>query len=245
MSFILDALKKSENERQRQAGPALASAPSGGQEESSGLWLTILVVAMAVVIGILAVMLLRGGTSEPPRASTEQMPAATARVSDLPPAATTPAADETVQNRDAGTQAPVAASERNLRSLRDEVATGTTAETSTAPVVNPGAAPNQPRATTTRPTAVATTTAVPANRSNDVSRLPTARDLILQGRLSGPPLHLDLHIYSDDPARRAVFVNGDKYREGDQIGNGPRVDEIVPEGVVLDDGFQLFLLAPD
>ena len=56
---------------------------------------------------------------------------------------------------------------------------------------------------------------------------------MLQGAITGPPLHLDLHIYADDPARRAVFINGDKYREGDQIGNGPLVHEIVPEGAVL------------
>jgi general secretion pathway protein B len=245
MSFILDALKKSENERQRQAGPALATAPSGSQEESSGQWLTILLVAMAVVIAILAVMLLRGGTSEPPPTATTQVPSATVIAPQVPPPTTTPAARETSQSRGVGTQAPVAARERNLRSLRDEVATSTAAETSTAPVATPGAQPNQPRTATPQPTAAATITAVPTNRSSDVSRLPTARDLILQGRLSGPPLHLDLHIYSDDPARRAVFVNGDKYREGDQIGNGPRVQEIVPEGAVLDDGFQLFLLAPD
>jgi general secretion pathway protein B len=239
MSFILDALKKSENERQRQAGPALASVPSSVGEGPNKAWLTLLVVTMAIAIGILAIMLVR--TDVPPRTVTAEKPNARsipATETMIPAAASEPT--QSVEENIA--QAPVekVPQQREVRSLRDEVSPAPDATTEdTVP------AGQQPSVRTVEPA-----TSVPSRSSStgsdgDASSLPTARDLQLQGVLTGPPMHLDLHIYSEDPARRAVFINGQKYREGDQIKNGPRVREIVPEGAVLDDGGQRFLLEPD
>jgi general secretion pathway protein B len=236
MSFILDALKKSENERQRQAGPALATVPTSVQKGSGKKWLTILVISMAVVIGILAIMLVR--TDAPPRTIPAQRPIVAS-----PPAtqATNPVAVTRPPQRAENDipQAHVAAvpEKREVRSLRDEARVGGGESATRADLTS--------TATAARPSPQPTTTTPPKTRSTDASQLPTARDLFLQGALTSIPLHLDLHIYSDEPARRAVFVNGKKYREGDQILNGPRVREIVPEGVVLDDGRQRFLLDPD
>jgi len=56
MSFILDALKKSETERQQQNTPGIASIPQRGKDKSPSkwLWLTLglLVINLAVVAGI-------------------------------------------------------------------------------------------------------------------------------------------------------------------------------------------------
>ena len=70
----------------------------------------------------------------------------------------------------------------------------------------------------------------------------TVAEATLRGDFSGRPLHLDLHVYYDDPPRRLVFINGTKYREGERLEDGLEVAEIVPEGVVLDDGGRRFLL---
>ena len=75
--------------------------------------------------------------------------------------------------------------------------------------------------------------------------LPTANDLRLQGFLTGPPLHLDLHVFYPESHRRVVFISGTKYREGDQVANGPVVREIVPEGVILEERGRRYLLMPD
>ena len=237
MSFILDALKKSENERQRQAGPALATVPTSVQEGPRKKWLTMLVITMAVVIAILAVMLVR--TDAPPQTRPTEAP-----IVSSPPATETPmpaAVARPAQRVDENVaEAPVetVSEKREVRSLRDEVSVGD--EGSATPV--------DPDPTTTEaqrlPKTRSTTATPPKTKSTDASQLPTARDLFLKGVLTGIPLHLDLHIYFEEAARRAVFVNGKKYREGDQIMNGPRVQEIVPEGAILDDGRQLFLLEP-
>ena len=46
-------------------------------------------------------------------------------------------------------------------------------------------------------------------------------------------LNLDLHVYSDQVANRFVIINSRKYREGGQLTEGPTVETINPEGVIL------------
>jgi general secretion pathway protein B len=72
--------------------------------------------------------------------------------------------------------------------------------------------------------------------------LGTMNELIADGSLQLPPLHLDIHVYSDRPAERFVFINMGKYKEGDRLAEGPAVREIRPDGVVLDQGGTRFLM---
>jgi general secretion pathway protein B len=46
-------------------------------------------------------------------------------------------------------------------------------------------------------------------------------------------IRLDVHVYSDAPQDRFVLVNMQKYRAGDQLQEGPLLDEITLEGVIL------------
>lgn len=64
-----------------------------------------------------------------------------------------------------------------------------------------------------------------------LSELPPA----VQQRL--PDLRIDAHVYSDDPAKRFVFMGSRSYHEGDRIGeDGPKIVEIVPDGLIIDYG---------
>jgi general secretion pathway protein B len=46
-------------------------------------------------------------------------------------------------------------------------------------------------------------------------------------------LNLDVHVYSEHPEERFVLINLKKYLEGERLQEGPQVDAITPEGVVL------------
>jgi general secretion pathway protein B len=72
--------------------------------------------------------------------------------------------------------------------------------------------------------------------------LPTADELLANGQLQMAELHLDIHVYSEDPAERFVFVNMVRHREKSRLAEGPVVQEITPEGVVLDYRGTRFLL---
>jgi hypothetical protein len=59
MSFILDALKKSETERQQQTGAEFSSVPSSSGEPQSFKWLWILALLLLVNVAVLLGVLLR------------------------------------------------------------------------------------------------------------------------------------------------------------------------------------------
>ena len=46
-------------------------------------------------------------------------------------------------------------------------------------------------------------------------------------------LEVNAHLYSDVPAERLVVINMRRYREGEQMASGPRIDAITPRGAVL------------
>ena len=63
--------------------------------------------------------------------------------------------------------------------------------------------------------------------------LPSMQQLMQAGMLSVEPLSVDLHVYAGDASKRFVFINMKKYREGETLVEGPRVDEITDSGVIL------------
>jgi len=77
------------------------------------------------------------------------------------------------------------------------------------------------------------------------SNVPNVRDLPESSRTSLNQYEVNVHVFDDDPIRRFVLINMDKYKEGDRIANnGPLVQEITVDGVVVDYGSGRALLPP-
>ena len=87
MSFILDALRKSEHERQRQTGPALAEVPVAAPKPRSNVWATGAIALLLVNLVVIGVLLIRKAAREPEAAVPAAMPAP----AQAAPAATAPA----------------------------------------------------------------------------------------------------------------------------------------------------------
>lgn len=200
MSFILDALRKSEDQRREQAAPALAAAPRTAPAGKKSWWLPILVIVLAVNALIVGYVLLTRDTD----------PAAPAAAANSPPI------DGTV------------------RSLRKEASVE--AGQRDAPVASPRAAAPAPVADSAPPAAPAPTPAVPAEPAPKTSirdGLPSLDQLRAGGLLSLGDLRVDMHVYAGDASKRFVFINMKKYREGDRLLEGPTVEEITPDGVIM------------
>ena len=73
----------------------------------------------------------------------------------------------------------------------------------------------------------------------------TFEDVRAGGSLGLPDMHIDLHVYSSNPAERFVFINMNEYREQDTTEEGPRLQRITPEGALLEYRGSTFLLARD
>lgn len=65
----------------------------------------------------------------------------------------------------------------------------------------------------------------------------------LKYNLSLPDLHIDIHVYSEVPNERFVFINMRKYKEGEVLIYGPNIQTITAEGVILNYKNINFLLA--
>lgn len=84
MSFILDALKKSESERQRKGTPGIASIPESGTQKGGARWFWIIAALLAVNLVVLAALFLRPGDGVPATAGQPVPPAVMPRPVEKP-----------------------------------------------------------------------------------------------------------------------------------------------------------------
>ena len=63
--------------------------------------------------------------------------------------------------------------------------------------------------------------------------LPSISEISLSGAQALPDLHLDVHVYATKPADRFVYINMRKYHEGAALQEGPTVERIRRDGVLL------------
>ena len=207
MSFILDALKKSETERQQQGHSDFANVPSGEDSPRAPRWLWGLAALLAVNLAVLLGVLLRDDTPD-------KVP---------PPAQAMPAAGQSF-------------SEKIQEAHERESASLASVAVSPEPVSRPPVEEPSDEAPATTP---------PQSRPQTgftLEALPTVDELRANGSIQMADLHLDIHVYSEKPADRFVFINMVRHREKSQLAEGPVVQEITPEGVILDYGGTRFLL---
>jgi general secretion pathway protein B len=211
MSFILDALRKSETERQHKGSAEFASVPtSGGRREGPPVWLWVLGALLLVNLTVLVGILLRPD-ADPPEAVAE---------TSLP-------VEAPVEAR-AGIE-PGNDFESRVAAAREQ-----------APTVEEAPPPlaDETSATTAAPTE-------PPAASRPAGALPSIHEVRAQGRVSVPDLHVDIHVFSEIASDRFVFINMGKHKEGSRLPEGPLVEEITPDGVVLSMNGTTFLLPRD
>ena len=250
MSFILDALKKSENDRQRQSGPALFEVRVAPPRTRLPLWAITIAVLLVVNLGIVMWMLLRhqGHASSTP--GSEPVTPASATVSatrnpvpmvatsaPAPPGSAAPAlaAPPTAVGNVANTAAANTAA---------TPAAATPAATSAASSSGPGAVNGAPDSTNAEDYAPAEEPPA-SGLSNHVRRATASGVPLYQDVRQVPQLRLDLHVFAARPQDRFVMINMHKLREGDTLPEGVHVDSITPEGAVLSYNGSKFLLPRD
>ena len=224
MSFILDALKKSESERQQQAPAAFATVPSSesGPRAPRWLWLLggLLVINLIVLMGLIL-----GSGDEPSGTPT------TAGIT----------TDASSPRSTAGFAEQIEAAKRK-ESQRQTRTSNVTPQQPVASSARPGAGP---AATVTDQAATFNPPVAAPSPEPAMANLPTIYELQANGALTLPELHLDIHVYSETPEDRFVFINMSKQREKSQLSEGPVVREITPDGVILEHSGTTFLLPRD
>lgn len=261
MSFILDALKKSESDRQRQSGPALFEVKVAPPRTRLPLWAIAVAALLVVNLGIVMWMALRHpgtatpaaalaapGSAAPATAPTGSAPAAApsvatqpanAAASRVPPTAAptaTPAAA-------APAAAPAAASTTGAGTLAGGAAANSAGSGPNAHGTSNGDSNPDDYAPAAEPPAAAAGSSSGGHvRRGTAAGVPLYQDAAGTAGAQIPQLRLDLHVYAMRPQDRFVMINMHKLREGDSLPEGVHVESILPEGVVLSYNGSRFLL---
>jgi general secretion pathway protein B len=212
MSYILDALKKSEQERGRGTAPGVQTMHSTSlnyHANKTPLWPYFLLAA--ILINLAALMYFIIAKSDPATSAHNQQSIIETRP------ATSSTADAVNDNRVA------------LTAQNNSVEETIIYKTVSIPVANRtiDAGPGKTSAETTR-------YQQPRGLVLERDELPSAAQQYI------PVMEFSAHVYSTNPLQRSIVINGRFMEEGDRLGADLILDEITPDGAIFDYQGQLF-----
>jgi general secretion pathway protein B len=252
MSFILDALKKSEVERQRQAIPGLMDSRPLPPRAKFPLWAAALIALLVVNLLILAVVLTRHASpataSLTAPATASSTAPATAPVAAPVPAApgsppAAPGSSAPAAIAPAATSASAPSPAPRASAAPDHFSPMDAAPPVYAPEIPP--TPDYPGArrsaragassegTTHHAVSAAPDPVLTDSNPADAETLPSINEINVTDQPALANLHLDVHVYATQPSERFVYINMRKYREGATLAEGPVLERIRRDGVVL------------
>ena len=218
MSYILDALKKADAQRQRESMPGLHAKPvrivfaRAAIPPAWGYWPWLI----AAILGLLAALWWGYGKhpSHDSPAAPHVVTPATIPAAPIPAPAATPPVP------------PAAAGNESADPQRVETPTHTApARTSprTASPPRPAKAQEQPRAAP-RPSPAASKAGAPAAPAEAPAGAPPP---------DAPKLQVSGSSYSENPAYRMLILNGRMYREGEEVAPDLLLEQIKPKSAQL------------
>lgn len=248
MSYILDALKKSEQERERGNVPdikTIHTPPTAAAPQHAFSWLYIIVISMLLAAGI--VYIWQHYLQPPPQMAEENAQLARTTPQALPATRVAPAPVD-VREKPAPVKAPPAAKatakpkpketkpsvppKSNVVFLDQEIPDDQLY--STQPYQAEDDAGGKASAAKTTTGEVKSSAA--AKQKAAVQQAPdivdiTGLPLDLRKRL--PEITFSGHVYSSVPARRSVIINGKQMREGEFVNAELKLEKITSRGAVF------------
>jgi general secretion pathway protein B len=219
MSYILEALRKSERERQQAQAPGMPALLHEARGIRQRPWLWVIATLLVTVnVGLLAYVWLQRQQPAPVAATPAQAQTAPPAVPVVIP--TTPPLSRNVPLSPEESDPPPAEPVQHLPAT-ERIA--------------------EPRQVLEAPPA-RTLPAVPAHNIRSAPKReephlePAALETQPKTRQTAPPSDLKINVlaYSPDPAERFAIVNMHKYLAGDELPNGAVLQEIQADGLLLE-----------
>jgi len=243
MSYILDALKKSEKERNRGTIPDVLTVqePISYDRKKRNILLSLIAVALLVNAAILIWWLaFSPGKNKVPGKSdavreivSEAQRSTPANQVQSPADANTPGRDEKAMLT--GETHPLV-TKTNNRSLQETQSPKAMSETEKKgrPQKN-DEADQVHTAKNPQPKDTVLNTSHPQEKipKPDPEKIYLIRELPDGIRKALPPLSLSIALYSDDPATRIARIDGQSLREGQNLTPGLKLEQIIEHGAIL------------
>ena len=247
MSFILDALRKSETARRRSETPDLFTTMPNPVEAAPARtqWPMLAVGGVGVLSLIAALWLFAQRESSPPMADTGAVPtgpAANADVFETTAPASPSAASPTPASPPPASPTP--ASPATAGEISAPAPDTSPVEPPVSPPIQPrmsppasvqGVPPPAPAVTSTRDLPASPqidTPPAPAAAMPTGDRIVALADLDAAVRNQLPPLKLSMHLWNETPSQRFVILDGQRLKEGDLLGEIV-IERITRDGAVL------------
>ena len=220
MSYILEALKKSSEERSRLVCVAASDGPAVSDASHVARRPARWPVAM-IGVGALAVIAFFGiGAAQ--RNETPASPATVAKTNDLAGISDTAATADVAKNPERTDAAPAKVKTRPAKDPAPQSPPSAPPADVAPPPKKVAARPAPPPEV---PMALAASGPAPQAAADSRNEMPPA---LLQQVLAIP---ISAHIYSSKPAERMVIINGRAVHEGDSLPSGALVEQITPDGI--------------
>jgi general secretion pathway protein B len=211
MSYILDALKKSEQERGRGTAPSVQTMHSSSLNYHSSktqLWPYLLLLAILINLAALIYFII---TKNDTAVSTE--------------------------NRQTAIETPALAMHAADTVNSEPVASASSNNSEETIIYKPVSMPGTGNTTAAQtPKAEATTPRYQPARGMIMEREELPADV----QQYIPVMEFSAHVYSSNPLQRSIVINGRFMEEGDRLTSDLLLDEITPDGAVFDFQGQLF-----
>lgn len=222
MSYILEALRKAERERNAGQVPDIQIVSRAvSPPEKILLSRQRLMLGAAVIIGFIigVAFWLRPA----PTATAEPAPAPVVTASTV--VAPAPAAEEIIAAEPTAPETNAA----HLDDLLDKNSDALPIEDQQK--LSAEAAPVKDFVVHPAP---ATTQAEQAQAEPELpAELKKLKEMPADYRNNFPALRVDVHVYDEQPSARFVMINGRRYREGEVLNEGPRIISIEEDGIVF------------
>lgn len=217
MSYILEALKKSDQQRQRGATPTLPTSPVAIAAPKQPVFLYYGLLAATVLAAGILIGWLRPWQAEQPAPATEPVAAKPPiSASAQPPLPEPPEMPrKTVQELPAANSTPAVQPAPMVAAMKPDLPAPARTETHSAP-----------------PAVTAPMPEKPAEAAQEQKVIPMA-ELPLQIQQEIPAMTIPLHAYSSKPRDRLVSINDRMLKEGESLAPGLRLEQITPDGLIF------------
>lgn len=251
MSYILDALRQAEKDRQLGKTPSPAdltpdnAPPPAPTRPGTRIWLLALFAAIALAW----IYWPRSWLEQPAPAEAEAVADFITQPTAAPSAsasaeATLPATPDQGTQQDTATLALQLDTDlqqdllAELRQFADAAIGRGTDLTHLSDLTDPAAqqavpAPPPPSHAKPKPAAAEPTPSPPASQPPVETPAPLLRDMPAGFRNRFPPVNVQVHVFDALAQNRWIMVENQRYAEGDVLSVGPRIDQIARDGLVL------------
>ena len=232
MSYILDALKKSEQQRGQGSIPNVQTVHSSSlnyRDENKSYWPYILITAVTLNLAAIVYFIIDKDT-----------------ISDSSPLSDQETVDNNAEQHivvnNTGIVAPAAAPESQIKQIRNTTDTNSQIEPEKTKIVVPTQA--ESIAKTSSPTNDDEIIAPRYNNNSAVNKRPVQaqKDIIdfydlpasIQQQL--PAIIISAHVYSTNPLQRSIVINNNFMEEGEYVIDNLILHEITADGAIFDYG---------